>query len=220
MRRFFKENSLSIVFFMLFLLTLVGQAVAGYAADAEDRRDHDEAPLPFAAYLGSGHFVSATFENWESEFLQMSAFVLLTIFLRQKGSPDSKKIDEKEDVDEDPRKASDKSDAPGPVRSGGLALRIYEHSLSLALVLLFLGSYVVHLYGSLRHHNDEALAHGQAPATLGEHLGSAQMWFESFQNWQSEFFSVGALIVLQIFLRQRGSPESKPVAAPHDETGH
>jgi hypothetical protein len=150
----------------------------------------------------------------------MGVYVLLTAFLYQKGSSESKDPDgEGEEVDEDPREARDRPGTPGTVRRGGLGLLLYENSLALALFALFVLSFALHVIGGAADYNENQLAHGgQTIATLG-YLATAQMWFESFQNWQSEFLSVGALVVLSIFLRQRGSPESKPVAAAHSETG-
>jgi hypothetical protein len=172
----------------------------------------------FAHYLASPHFLEAVFENWESEFLQMAAYVILTIFLFQRGSSESKDPDHREAVDEDPR-TSTSPDVPAVVRRGGWRLALYEHSLSIALVLLFAVSFVGHAWAGLAHYNEDRLAHGDAAVGLAAYVGSARFWFESLQNWQSEFLAVLSIVVLSIFLRQRGSPESKPVAAPHFETG-
>jgi uncharacterized protein DUF6766 len=162
--------------------------------------------------------VEATFENWESEFLQMGAYVVLTALLIQKGSPESKNPDGDE-VDTDPREQREDPEAPGPVRRGGLVLVLYEHSLSLALFGLFLLSLVFHALGGHAEFNQQQLEHGAAPVSLWGFVTSSEFWFQSMQNWQSEFLAVAALAVLGIFLRQRGSPESKPVAAPHAQTG-
>ncbi len=177
--------------------------------------------IGLAAYLSSGHFIEATAENWESEFLQMAAYVLLTIGLYQKGSSESKQPGHPEAVDRDPRKITGRAlkQAPWPVRRGGWVLRVYEHSLSLAFLVLFLTSFMLHAIGGARAHNADQLQHGGETLTVTEYLGTSQFWFESFQNWQSEFLSLVAMVVLSIWLRQRGSPESKPVHAPHDETG-
>jgi hypothetical protein len=218
MRRLLRENSLSIVMFGLFLAFLAGQSVAGHREYNQDQREHREPTADYVEYLGTGHFVEAVFENWESEFLQMGSFVLFTIFLRQKGSPESKKLEGKEPVDADPRDSRRRT-APGPVRRGGLALAIYENSLTIALFLLFLASLLLHAAGGASEYNSEQLAHGGQTLSLLAYMGTSRFWFESFQNWQSEYLAVFALVVLSIFLRQRGSPESKPVDHPHDETG-
>ncbi|MFL5204047.1 MAG: DUF6766 family protein, partial [Microvirga sp.] len=200
--------------------SLVGQALTGWRAQAEELRLHGLPAIGFLPYLTSGHFISAVFENWESEFLQMAAYVLLTIFLFQKGASESKKPDEDNPEDESPSAHRGDPDAPGPVHRGGLLLKLYSHSLSIALVTLFLASFWLHLAGSTRRINEEALEHPQPPQTITDTLVDPQFWYESFQNWQSEFLSIGVLLVLGIYLRERGSPESKPVAAPHAATGH
>jgi hypothetical protein len=219
MRRFLRNNSLSVVMFGTFLLLWVAQSITGYlVANAEDR-EHRQPTQSYAQYLGSGHFVEATTENWESEFLQMAAYVFLTAFLVQKGSPESKPPEGDEQLEADPREAKDEPDAPGPVRRGGLVLKLYENSLSLALFGIFLFCFVAHAVGGTAEFNAEQTAHGQPTVGVLGFVSSSHFWFQSFQNWQSEFLAVGALVVLGIFLRQRGSPESKPVAAPHAHTG-
>jgi hypothetical protein len=213
------QHSLSLTMFALFLLLLWGQSVAGHRTFNEDQRAHGERPIGYAAYLTEGHFIEAVFENWESEFLQMSAFVVFTVFLRQRGSPESKKLVGREAVDKDPDRARHGKNVPWPVRRGGLVLRLYENSLSLVLFLLFLISLALHALGGVDEFNAEQRAHGNPPVSTLRYMTTSRFWYESFQNWQSEFLAVGALAVLAIYLRQRGSPESKPVAAPHDETG-
>jgi hypothetical protein len=218
LRRVWHDHGLSIVLVALFAATMAGQAVSGWHTYNAEREQHTEPGVTFVEYLGTGHFGEATFENWESEFLQMAFYVLLTAFLYQKGSSESKRPDVIEAVDLDPRGSAQKADAPWPVRRGGVVLILYEHSLSIAFGLLFLGSFALHARTGLALHNEEQLAHGQPPEGLGEYIGGAQFWFESFQNWQSEFLSLAAMVVFSIFLRQRGSPESKPVDAPIWET--
>jgi hypothetical protein len=218
MRRVLRENSLSIVMLGLFLVFLVGQSLTGHRTHNQELTDHGRPPIGYLDYLASGSFAEAVFENWESEFLQMASFVLFTIFLRQRGSPESKKLHGEEPVDANPRMARSPK-APWPVRRGGVALALYQHSLTIALFLLFLLSFYLHAAGGTRQFNEEQAAHGGSPVSTLGYLTTSRFWFESFQNWQSEYLSVGALVVLSIFLRQRGSPESKPVAHPHDETG-
>ena len=220
MRRFLRNNGLSLTLFGLFVISIVGQAIAGWRALLEELRQHDLPEVAFTAYLASGHFLSATFENWESEFLQMAVYVLLTVFLIQKGASESKKPDDENPEDEPPQKRRGQPDAPWPVHRGGLILRLYSHSLSIALTALFLASFWLHLAGSTRRTNEEAVRHGQPMKSMMEILIDAEFWYESFQNWQSEFLSLAVLLVLGIYLRERGSPESKPVAAPHAMTGH
>ncbi|HVH46831.1 MAG TPA: DUF6766 family protein, partial [Labilithrix sp.] len=216
---FFRDNALSIAALLLFLFSLLGQALTGLSVTNAEAREHGAAVVSFGQYIVSGDFVEATFENWESEFLQMAVFVVLTKYLRQKGSSESKAIGEHEEVDEDPRTKKDEPEAPGPVRRGGIMLALYERSLSLSLLALFVLSFVLHAVGGASKHNQEALRHGTETVTTLGYLATSQFWFESFQNWQSEFLSVAALVLLSIVLRERGSSQSKPVAAPHAKTG-
>jgi hypothetical protein len=221
MSKILRNNGLSIVLTLLFLLFLVGQAAAGMYEYNDERQEHGQPTVDFAGYLNTSHFVEATMENWESEFFQMFFFVVLTACLYQKGSAESKDPDKKEEpVDRDPRKTRKKKDAPWPVRKGGLTLTLYEYSLSLAFLLLFLISFTLHAVSGAREYNQSEREHGryEQVTTVG-YMGTSRFWFESFQNWQSEFLAVGAMVVLSIFLRQRGSPESKPVDSPHSETG-
>ncbi|MFC7380548.1 DUF6766 family protein [Brevundimonas sp. GCM10030266] len=219
MRRLFRDNGLTLVLLLLFAASVVGQAATGFAVENAERLTHGRSAMNLASYLGSGAFLSSLFENWESEFLQMWAFVMLTAYLVQRGSPESRKPDEPAPQDRDPALDARKAEAPLPVRLGGLARTLYSHSLGIALFLLFAFSFTMHLFNSARLHADEARLHGETPAGVLGHVGDADFWFESFQNWQSEFLSTAVLIVLAIYLRERGSPESKPVGAPHGRTG-
>jgi hypothetical protein len=220
MKRFLHENGLSLILFGLFFFTfLFGQSYAGHQHYNNEQREHGQPTVTYVEYLQGSHFLEATMENWESEFLQMFFFIVLTVFLYQKGSAESKDPHKKEAVDRDPRKSHNKKDAPWPVRKGGVILKIYEHSLSLAFLLLFLGSFFLHAVGGAEEYNSDQAEHGSSErvTTIG-YMGTARFWFESLQNWQSEFLAVGSMVVLTIFLRERGSKESKPVDAPHSET--
>jgi hypothetical protein len=219
MRTWMRERGLLLVNLVAFVAFFVGMALAGWSATNEDLRDHGEPPESLFAFLGSGEFSEALFENWESEFLQMGAYVALTIFLFQKGSAESKPLDEPAPQDEDPREHATEADVPWPVRHGGLALRLYENSLLLLFLLLFAGAFAGHAVGGAAAYNEEQLLHGGDAVSPLAYVGTAQFWFESFQNWQSEFMVVAVLIVAGIYLRQRGSNESKPVHSPHAETG-
>lgn len=219
MKSWFRQNGLSIVVLSIFVVLLVGQALTGWHSHNQDRLQQGAVALSLPSYLTSGHFGEATSENWESEFLQMAAYVLFTVFLRQKGSAESKPLSGEEPVDRDPRLDRGKPDVPFPVRRGGWLLRLYEWSLSLAFFGLFLVAFVWHMTGGYKLENDERTLDGLSPMTFGEFISSADFWFQSLQNWQSEFLAVGAIVVLSIWLRQRGSPESKPVSAPHAQTG-
>ncbi|MFD0941490.1 DUF6766 family protein [Pedobacter boryungensis] len=213
---YFYRNSLTIVFTTLFLITLFAQAITGWHQNNTEMQELGASALSFKTYLFSGHFISATFENFESEFLQMALYVLLTIGLRQKGSAESKKIGELEDVDREPKPGKN---APWPVKKGGWILKLYSMSLSICFAILFLFSWAMHFYGSLESHNAEQVAKHLPLDNMLSYLGQSEFWFETFQNWQSEFLSVASIVFLTIYLRQKGSPESKPVDAPHMETG-
>jgi len=220
MKRFFRENSLSLVLFWMFFLTfMVGQSLVGLREYNQEQEAHGGETVSYGEYLRTGHFLEATAENWESEFLQMFMYVILTAYLVQKGSSESRKIDEENPQDRDPRKSRDNPDAPWPVRRGGWVLKLYENSLSLAFLLLFLVSFWLHALGGHWEYNEEQLQHGEAMVSLIGYLGSSRFWFESLQNWQSEFLAMWAMVVLSIWLRQRRSPESKPVDSPHSRTG-
>jgi hypothetical protein len=219
MRRLLRGNGLSIVLLSLFLLFWLGQSVVGQRQYNNDQQEHMQPEVSYLSYLKSDHFWEATAENWESEFFQMFFYVILTAMLYQKGSSESKKPDEAEPVDRDPRRHRNK-DAPWPVRKGGPVLKLYENSLSLAFLLFFFISITVHAIGGAGVYNDEQAAHGQLEhLSVLQYTTTSRFWFESFQNWQSEFLAMAAMVLLSIFLRQRGSPESKPVDAPHYETG-
>ena len=219
LRRVWHDYGLSIVLVVLFLFAMVGQTLTGWHVYNAEQRDHGERDISLTRYLATGHFGEATFENWESEFLQMAFYVLLTVFLYQRGSSESKRPDVVELVDLDPRLAPNTDEAPWPVRRGGVVLKLYEHSLSLAFATLFVVSFTLHALTGLRDYNEELVAHTEPAVTLAGYMSSARFWFESFQNWQSEFLALVAMVVLSIFLRQRGSPESKPVDAPTWDTG-
>jgi len=201
----------------LFLFALGGQIIAGFAEYNQEQADHGGKPTSIGGYLATGHFGEAVFENWESEFLQMGLFVLFTVWFRQKGSPESKPLDGDEDVDRAPD--PNRKGAPWPVRAGGLVAGIYRHSLSLALLGLFAISFALHVVTGAAADSEEQVAHGGSAVSPVEYLTTSRLWFESFQNWQSEFLSLAAMVVGTIYLRQRGSAESKPVHAPHAETG-
>ena len=217
MKSFLKDNALSIVFFSLFLFTLFGQVLTGREEHNQEMVDKGGKPATMSEYISSGHFIQSTFENWESEFLQMALYVILTIFLFQKGSSESKDPDSKEPVDREPNPK--KTDAPWPVKQGGWIMEVYKHSLSIALFLLFAVSFVLHWYGSLKDYNQEESMKGQPTESAVQYLGNSRFWFESFQNWQSEFLSVFAIVLLSIFLRQKGSAQSKPVDDSNSKTG-
>jgi hypothetical protein len=219
MSKWAKEHGLLLANLALFLAFFGGMILTGASNYSEDQLAHGQPAVTVAEYLGTGDFVEATFENWESEFLQMCMYVVLTVFLFQKGSSESKPIGKGAPQDQDPRDAAIKKSTPWPVKRGGWVLKLYEHSLSILLLLLFLGSIAMHAIGGTSAYNDEQQSHGQPTVTVLGYLGTSRFWFESFQNWQSEFLAVGVLVGASVYLREKGSPESKPVAEPHYETG-
>lgn len=218
MKHFLRENGLSLVLLLITVLTLGGQIVVGWQEFNNELEDYGRVPLAFRAYLSSGHCIESVFENWESEFLQMGLYVLLTISLYQRGSSESKSLDEPEEVDRTP--SPTRHGVPWPVRRGGWVLRLYQNSLSVAFFVLFMLSFFLHAIGGVKQYNAEQLLKGKSELlTLGQFFMTSEFWFQSLQNWQSEFLSVLSIVVLSIFLRQKGSPQSKPVDAPDKETG-
>ncbi|HLP04988.1 MAG TPA: DUF6766 family protein [Paludibacter sp.] len=211
----FYRNSLSIVMVAFMLAFWSGQFFSGMSTYNKEQKEKGHPELTAGEYSRSGHFIQATFENWESEFLQMTFYVLLTIYLRQKGSSESKSLDQPEPVDREPD--PNRPNAPWPVKKGGLWLKLYSNSLTIAFLILFAGSFAMHFYGSLKNYNTEQAGNHQPPVSASSYIGNAQFWFESFQNWQSEFLAVTSIVLLSIWFRQKGSPESKPVDASYDE---
>ncbi|MDX3901090.1 MAG: hypothetical protein QHC40_11375 [Sphingobium sp.] len=217
--RWIKDNGLTLVLLLLFGGSIIGQWIAGWHVFNEDLQRHGGQTVGLMTYAASPEFLSSVFENWESEFLQMSAYVVLTAILFQRGSAESKDPDNKDPRDENLEVQALKPGAPAILRWGPQWRAFYARSLGIALFLLFLLSFTIHWTQSARTAAQEAVEHGETPLSTLAYLGDPQLWFESFQNWQSEFLSTAVLVVLSIFLRQRESPESKPVAAPHAHTG-
>jgi hypothetical protein len=216
-RRWLWFNALSLVMFGAFVVFVVLQSIFGWQAENAELAEHGRAAERYLSYVASGGFVESVFENWESEFLQMASYVLLTAFLLQKGSPESAPLHGTGDDPYDPEQV--KPDSPGPVHRGGVVLAVYNYSLTLALGGLFLLSFVLHLLGGTAAYNEEQALHGGESISALRFLGNPEFWFQSMQNWQSEFLSVGVLVVASIVLRQRGSSQSKKVAEPHGMTG-
>ncbi len=219
MRKIMRDNGLLLVNLALFLIFLVAMALAGVREYNADQLEHQEAAVSFWSYLTTGAFIEAVFENWESEFLQMGMYVVLTAFLFQRGSAESKPIEGDAPQDADPREADLRKSVPWPVRKGGLVLRVYENSLALLFFLLFFLSIWAHAVGGAKDYSEEQLTHGGSPVSTWEYVMTSRFWFESFQNWQSEFLAVACIVGATVYLRQRGSAESKPVAEPHQATG-
>jgi hypothetical protein len=217
-RSWLRDHGLGTVTALLFVAFLIGTAVAGNLNYNQDQLDHGELPVSFAEYVVTPNFGEAVFENWESEFLQMGMLIVLTIFLFHRGSAESKPIDEETQQDKDPREFAKKKTAPWPVRKGGLALVLYENSLVILFGILFIASFSLHAITGAAEFSEEQLVHGGSPVGALEYITTSRFWFESLQNWQSEFLVVAVMVVATVYLRQRGSNESKPVAAAHSET--
>lgn len=218
MRKFLRDNGLTMALVVLFVGSVVGHFLTGHAFHNQELASHGEPAIGLLAYLGEDQFWSTLFENWESEFLQMSTYVVLTAYLFQRGSAES------EDPDAPPRdecmgQGEGGEGSPAVLKAGTAARWLYAHSLGLMLFLLFVATFVAHWLYSAREAAAEARLHGEQPIGAVNFLSDSQFWFQSFQNWQSEFLSTAVLIVLSIFLREKGSPESKPVGAPHSKTG-
>jgi uncharacterized protein DUF6766 len=220
MKETLRQHGLSLALFGFFLICQVGLSLVGQQQHNQQQIQHGQPVLSYFEYVSSAEYLEATMENWESEFLQMFAYVLMTAFLFQKGSAESKDPDKPEAVDRDPRTSRNKKDAPWAVRRGGVVLKLYENSLASALFLLFVVSFILHAIGGAKEYSDQEIVHGGETVTVLQYMATTRFWFESLQNWQSEFFSIAVLVVLSIFLRQKGSPESKPVDSPHHMTGH
>jgi hypothetical protein len=225
-KRFARDNALSLLFGALFLGALVAQAVAGHAAYNDDEVQHaallHEAPetISMGRYLTSSAFWNSVMENWQSEYLQFSLFILATIWLVQRGSTESKEPGEEgpssKEEDEERREAGDRS--PLWARAGGLRTRLYGNSLLAVMAAIFVLSWGAQSVTGWREYDDTQREHRQPAVSWAGYVTSADFWEATLQNWQSEFLAVGSMAVFTIYLRQRGSQQSKPVSAPHDET--
>jgi hypothetical protein len=221
MRTFLRENGLALFFGALFLLSLAGQAVAGFHAFNDDQIADGASPSSFAGYLTSSDFGTDIAENWQSEYLQFAFYILATVYLVQRGSPESKPIgNEGTESDEDQQVgAHADDDSPAPARAHGGRLWWYSNSLGLTMLLIFLGSWTAQAVAGRAAYNAAQLRAYQDPVGLGDYVASPDFWDRTLQNWQSEFLAILSMTVLSIYLRQRGSPESKPVGAAHSATG-
>jgi len=221
MRRWLFEQSLTLFFLGIFLLSLVGQSVAGLAAYNDEQRSHGEATISYGRYLVSTDFGGNVMENWQSEFLQFTMFILVTVWFVQRGSTESKRVEEAGLESDAEARVGEHAPrgAPGWARVHGWRRRVYENSLGLAMLAIFLASWFAQSLNGWRMFDDAQTAHGQAAISWLAYVGNADFWNRTLQNWQSEFLAVATMTAFSIYLRQRGSPESKPVGAPHSETG-
>jgi len=218
-QKFIHDNSLMLTMFTIFACALIGMSLAGWAASNNDLAQHDQATESYGKYVTSGEFIEGIFENWESEFLQMWALIILTVYLHQKGSADSKPLRGKAPQETNSRYSILRA-ASWSQRKKAIGHTLYSHSLGLAMLGLFVVSFSLHAIGGTAAYNEENKLHHSEVVSVGQYVVSSQFWYESLQNWQSEFLAIGALLVLSIKLRERGSPESKPVGKKFDhETG-
>jgi hypothetical protein len=220
MLRFFRDNGLSLAFAVIFLLSLIGQGFTGHALFNEEQVSHGLPEISLAEYVTSSDYVVDVAENWQSEFLQFLLFVLATVWLIQRGSPESKEPG-KEGGESDEEQLVGKhsrSDSPKWAKASGWRQTLYSNSLALVMGAIFVLSWLVQSIAGVVVYNDEQQMHGEAPIGWLEYLVQPEFWNRTLQNWQSEFLAVGCMVAFSIYLRQRGSAESKPVGAPHAES--
>jgi len=220
-RAFLRNNSLSIVFMLLFLAALCGQAIAGHAEFNDNADSEGDPHISLARYVVSSDFGSAVMENWQSEYLQFTMFILLTVWLLQRGSPESKELDKAGRESDADQKVGEHAGQRSPkwAKVGGVRRTLYENSLVLVMGLFWLGTWLAQSITGVAKYNADQLDQHQDPVSWSQYVGTGEFWDNTLQNWQSEFLAVGSMAILAVYLRQRGSPESKPVGAPHDATG-
>jgi len=220
-RQALRQNSLSWFFGIILLLSLIGQALTGVAEYNSQVVIDDLPQMGIGEYVTSSQFAVDVAENWQSEYLQFLLYIVLTVWLVQRGSPESKPVDERGGEDDQKQKlgAHASKNSPRWARAGGWRTALYSNSLGLVMGLFFLGSWGAQLVAGTSAYNSERLQNLLAPISMPQYFVSANFWNRTLQNWQSEFLAVGSMVVLSIYLRQRGSPESKPVGSPHTATG-
>jgi hypothetical protein len=219
--RFLRDNSLSIFFLVIFLASLAGQAIAGHAQFNHDQILHHGDAISLGRYLTTSQFAADVAENWQSEYLQFTLYILTTVWLLQRGSPESKPLDDVGTESDADQKIGRHADARSPrwARTGGWRTGLYSNSLLVVMTSIWLLSWLAQSIAGVSAYNAEQLDHQAATLSWVGYLGSSDFWDRTLQNWQSEFLAVGSMAVLSIYLRQRGSPESKPVGTAHEATG-
>ncbi|GAB2619814.1 hypothetical protein Aab01nite_33980 [Paractinoplanes abujensis] len=221
MRRFLRENSIGLVFGLLFVVVLVGQAYAGLAVFNSGQRASGLPDVAFWRYVTSAGFGVDVAENWQSEYLQFFLFIVLTVWLLQKGSPESKSLQKPGRETDEEQKLGPYADAKSPkwARVGGWRTAVFSNSLGLVMGLIFLGSWLAQSVAGLAAFNEEQLSERLDPVSWGQYVLGADFWNRTLQNWQSELLAVASMAILAVFLRQRGSSQSKPVGSAHEATG-
>lgn len=220
-RGFLRDNGLGLVFGLGFLLSLAGQAIAGRAEFNNQLLTEGLARVGFGEYLMSSDFAVDVSENWQSEYLQFFLYITATVWLLQRGSPESKEMDKagaESDRDQQAGRYAHRN-SPRWAGVGGLRQALYSHSLGLVMGVLFALSWLAQSISGVAAYNEEQLRQLQPPVSWGSYIGSADFWSRTLQNWQSELLAVASMAILSVYLRQRGSPESKPVGAAHTSTG-
>ena len=220
MRGFARDNGLSLAFGVLFLVTLAFQAVSGHDAFDHDQLLHQGDPVSLGHYVTSALFWADVMENWQSEYLQFSLYIFATIWLLQRGSNESKEPERigTETDEQQQLGAHVKPASPAWARAGGLRTRVFSNSLLLVMTMIWLASWLAQSLCGRIVYNADQLDHTAAPLSWTAYVTTSDFWNRTLQNWQSEFLAVGSMCILSVYLRQRGSPESKPVGAGHDET--
>ena len=226
MARALRHNGLGLFFGLLFLAALAGQAVAGHAAYNEEQTAHatllhqQPETVSLGRYVTSAAFAQAVAENWQSEYLQFAIFILAGVYLVQRGSTESKTLDAAGPESDREQQIGRYADADTPLmaRVGGWRTALYGHSLLIVMGLIFAGSWLVQSVAGWSEYNDQQVEHRQPEIEWTDYLTNADFWEQTLQNWQSEFLAVGSIAVFSIYLRQRGSSQSKPVGAGHGET--
>ncbi|HKG38054.1 MAG TPA: DUF6766 family protein [Conexibacter sp.] len=221
MRRFAKDNGLSLVFGLLFVLVLGLQSIAGWHEFNAEQITHREDAVAWISYVTSSNFGVAVLENWQSEYLQFTLFILFTVWLIQRGSPESKEPGKEGTEDDEEQKIGRHADADSPLwaRVGGVRTFVFSNSLLLLMTTIWLASWIGQSITGMVVYNQDQAEHGQGAISWGEYLTRADFWERTLQNWQSELLAVGSMAIFAVYLRQRGSPESKPVGSPHEATG-
>ena len=220
-RGFVRDNALSLTFGGLFLVTLVGQALSGAADFNAQQIANGLEPVSLGDYVTSSSFGVDVMENWQSEYLQFLLYIFATVWLVQRGSAESKKPGE-EGTESDKEQRIGRyatEDSPEWARTGGWRTALFSRSLGLLMGGLFLLTWAASSVAGWAAFNSEQLGQRQDPVSWLGYLGEADFWNRSFQNWQSEMLAVGSMAVFSVYLRQRGSPESKPVGVAHADTG-
>jgi uncharacterized protein DUF6766 len=221
MKGFVRTNSLSLFFFALLTVSLVGQSFAGQHEYNAEQLAHDSSPVSWWGYVTTPAFWGAVMENWQSEFLQFSLFIIATVWLVQRGSNESKPPQNIGRESDQMQQIGGFAPPQGPkwAKVRGWRTRVYENSLILVMTAIFFATWTAQSAAHWRTFNENQRSHGEATISWGRYLLDPDFWEKTLQNWQSEFLAVGTMAVFTIYLRQRGSPESKPVGAPHDQTG-